>query len=262
MAIIINADDFGKTEEVNQAICECFRFNYIDRTTLMVNMPYADAAVRDAEERGFLDCIGLHLNLTAGHPLTEAISQNPLFCDAEGNFHAGFHKSLKTRLLMSEKDIKQIAEELEAQIQKYLAYGCTLKHIDSHHHVHTDLPVLKALEPLLSKYEIKSIRIGRNLFTKDAGNVFNVIYKKYYNARLKKTKLALTDYFGSANDFRSYMRHLRLNVKKFSEQYQTEIMVHPMYDAEGALVDTADLIDTSWYSIFLRSEVRETKGVE
>ncbi len=252
MPLVINADDFGRTEEINQAICECFQLDYIDRTTLMVNMPFADMAVETARNNGFIDKVGLHLNLTAGSPLTEAIRSNPLFCDAEGNFHAGFHKSLKTRLFMSRTDMEQIGEELEAQIGKYLQYGCMLRHVDSHHHVHTDLPVLKALKPLLQTYEMRSIRIGRNLFR--GGSLFNRGYKRFYNAQLKKTGLEQTDYFGSMQDLRTYVRTCGAAGKLFVKQYQTEIMTHPMYDEDGMLVDTSEPMTDTWCMEFGRSQ--------
>lgn len=63
MPIIINADDYGKNEEINQAISEAFEKKYITRTTLMVNMPYTDKAVELAKQKGFSDRIGIHLNL-------------------------------------------------------------------------------------------------------------------------------------------------------------------------------------------------------
>ncbi len=252
MAVIINADDFGRTEEVNQAVSECFRMGYIDRTTLMVNMPYAEEAVKLAKEQGFVEHIGLHLNLTAGCPLTERIRRNSVFCDNEGNFHAGFHHSLKNRLWMPSEQTAQMWEELEAQIKKYLEYGCTLKHVDSHHHVHTNLPVLKALRPLLSQYEMSSIRIGRNLFTE--ASLGNRIYKRFYNAALKRTGLEITDYFGSAEDFRSYVRRLRLDCEDFAQEYRIELMTHPMYDADGMLVDTTEPMNAAWCTPLCRRE--------
>jgi len=236
MSIVINADDFGKNEEVNQAILECFCKRYIDRTTLMVNMPYAEKAVQLAKENNFFDKVGIHLNLTSGEPLTVAIRSNPLFCDESGQFHAQFHQQLKYRLYMSDRDIMQIQEELIAQIQRYLGYGATLKHLDSHHHVHTDLPVLKALEPLLKKYEIKSIRIGRNLFRKES--LGNCLYKRYYNSRLGTLHVSVTDYFGSYDDYVKYFEVPDKKNTDFCRNYSVEIMVHPMYDEQGVLVDT------------------------
>jgi predicted glycoside hydrolase/deacetylase ChbG (UPF0249 family) len=37
--IIVNADDFGMSAEVNRAIVEAFENNVISSTTLMANMP-------------------------------------------------------------------------------------------------------------------------------------------------------------------------------------------------------------------------------
>ncbi len=53
MPIIVNADDFGKNEEVSRAVLEAFEEKLITRTTLMVNMPYADKAVELAKQKGF-----------------------------------------------------------------------------------------------------------------------------------------------------------------------------------------------------------------
>ena len=70
MALIVNADDFGLNEIENRAIAEAFEKGLIDRTTLLVNMPFAEDAMRLASEKGFADRVGLHVNLTSGRPLT------------------------------------------------------------------------------------------------------------------------------------------------------------------------------------------------
>ena len=53
MNVVINADDFGISAEVNRAVVECFRRGLINRTTIMVNMPEAEDAKRLAQENGF-----------------------------------------------------------------------------------------------------------------------------------------------------------------------------------------------------------------
>lgn len=75
---LINADDFGLSEEVNEAIIYGFQQGFLDRTSLMVNMPFCADAVRKARQYGFDDKVGLHLNLVQGTPLTEPIKI--LFC--------------------------------------------------------------------------------------------------------------------------------------------------------------------------------------
>lgn len=250
--IIVNADDFGKSESINAAIAECFDKGIIKRTTLMVNMPAADAAVALAKEKGFFEQVGIHLNLTEGRPLTKEIQNNPLICDEKGSFHAGFQKTMKYRLYMDELTISQIRTELNAQLQKYMEYGLKLMHVDSHHHVHTNYPVLRALKPLAKEYGFSSIRLGRNLY--HGGNPLMRLYKCWYNHAIKKMCRTTTDYFGSFKDLAAYFSISIAELEKqessavsqlttdkideFLNQNRLEIMVHPMYNEQGILVDT------------------------
>ena len=51
--MIINADDFGYSQSVNKAVCDCFNSKLINRTTIMVNMPCAEEAASLAKENGY-----------------------------------------------------------------------------------------------------------------------------------------------------------------------------------------------------------------
>lgn len=233
MSMIINADDFGKSEEVNRAIVEAFEKRLINRTTLMVNMPYADDAVKLAEKNGFADRVGLHLNLTEGEPLTDGIRTNPLFCDKNGCFHAQFHMTIKHRLYMNRETTNQVYDELKAQLQKYQDYNLCLWHIDSHHHVHTDYSIYRAVKKLSKEFSFSSVRISRNLYF--GGSLLMKIYKWNYNHAVKKICRETADLFGSYQDLKNVLEEHpnQLRVKS-----RMEIMVHPMYDANGVLVDT------------------------
>ncbi len=231
MPVIVNADDFGRSEEVNKAISEAINRKFIARTTLMVNMPYADDAVKIALQQGFAGQVGIHLNLTEGKPLTEEIRSNSLFCDKEGYFHALFHTTIIHRLYMNRYALEQVYKELKAQLEKFNQYGLTLWHIDSHHHVHTDFPVYCVLKKLSQEYNFSSIRISRNLYF--GGNIFTRLYKKIYNDSIKKLCRETTDLFGSYLDYETYIK-----AGGAPAQSTLEIMVHPMYDESGALVDT------------------------
>lgn len=225
---IVNADDFGISEEVNQAICLCFDKRIITNTTLMVNMPYADHAVILAKERGFAERVGLHLNLTAGMPLTTKIRSFRLFCNSDGSFNAKFHLATTKRLHIGREESEAVQEEIEAQIRKYLSFGLPEKHIDSHHHAHTDWSVLKELIPLLHKYSFRSIRIGRNMY--ERASLFHVQYKKMYNKKLKGLNMKTADYFGSYRDFTAFYDRIPDNAL-------AEIMLHPLFSKDGILMD-------------------------
>ena len=170
---IINADDFGLSVEVNQAIARCFREGLINRTTIMVNMPYAEAAAEIAREQGFADSVGLHINLAEGPALTRACQKNRMLCDEQGFFKGTFHLKLVNRFFVDGACSKAIAAEVEAQIQKYIEMGFTLMHADSHRYIHTYYSVAKVVHPLLVQYGFRSMRISRNLPGNDLSPLFS-----------------------------------------------------------------------------------------
>ena len=227
--VIINGDDFGISHDVNKAISECFSKRILTNTTIMVNMPYAQEAVNMAHEYGFHEAVGLHLNLTSGMPLTDEIRKCRRFCKKDGRFNAYFAQHLSSRMVISARERHALKKEIEAQMRRYFEFGLAERHLDSHHHVHTDRSVMQVLMPLVQKYDFKSVRLSRNLFVKM--NPLKKIYKDLYNNSLK-SKLAVTsDYFGSYED----LKNTKDNIRRDS---LVEVMVHPMYDKNGILVDS------------------------
>lgn len=226
---IVNGDDFGISENVNEAIRECFEKRLITNTTLMVNMPFADEAVRIAGECGFSEAVGLHLNLTSGFPLTKRIRKERRFCRKDGSFNAEFEHHTASRLMINRDEARAVKEEIEAQIRKYYSYGLPEKHLDSHHHVHTDRSVMKVLMPLMIKYGFKSVRLSRNLFLKM--NPLKALYKGGFNSSLKRNGFITADYFGSYKDLSAMNGRIK-------DDSLIEVMVHPMYGDEGVLCDS------------------------
>lgn len=234
LKIIINADDLGISEDVNSAIAECFAERFITSSTLMVNMDFADEAVQLATASGWHERVGLHLNLTSGRPLTPEIRKFRIFCARDGSFNAAFAKRTLSRLHLTKYELEAVQREAEAQIRKYISYGLPNKHLDSHHHVHTDASVWKAIEPLMEKYGMRSVRISRNMYERIS--FAKQIYKDRYNRRLRSLPIQTTDYFGSFRDF----MNCRTSLKDGSS---VEIMIHPMHDESGRLMDTGRPIE-------------------
>ena len=67
--IIVNADDFGLSEIINNAIIDVYKAKNINSTTLMVNMPGTMHAVGLAKLNPTLQ-VGLHFCITEGPALT------------------------------------------------------------------------------------------------------------------------------------------------------------------------------------------------
>ena len=53
MKIIINADDFGLSHDVNLAVVEAFKRGFVTNATIMVNMPGFEEGVALSKENGF-----------------------------------------------------------------------------------------------------------------------------------------------------------------------------------------------------------------
>lgn len=84
MKIIINADDFGYSKAVNEAIDLCMVQGLISSTTLMANMPFASEAVNRACLNKYEECIGAHITLTEGKALSRSILNCNRLVDKDG----------------------------------------------------------------------------------------------------------------------------------------------------------------------------------
>ena len=233
MAIIVNADDFGLNRDVNNAIAEAFEKDLIDRTTLMVNMPGASEAMEIAADKGFAGRVGLHLNLTSGRPLTEAMASDPVMCNNAGEYTADFARNMRTRFFLPKQTRQNTEAEIRAQMDMYKKLGGTLWHVDSHHHVHTDPSIWRILKKVFKDYPVTSVRLSRNLYR--GGNILMRIYKILLNASIRRRCSNFPRYFGSASDWRDFTENGPGPVKKGD----TEIMVHPVYDHGGNLADVS-----------------------
>jgi len=153
--LIVNADDFGLTAGINQAIMEGHRDGLISSTSLLANgEAFADAIAvsRRAPRLG----VGIHLNLTEGKPVASASSVSSLInsCGFFARKPAGLWRAMLLGLVRA----TEIERELHAQVEKVLAAGIVPTHLDSHKHVHA-LPALgKMSVKLACQYGIGAIR--------------------------------------------------------------------------------------------------------
>jgi chitin disaccharide deacetylase len=227
--MIINADDFGATTSVNQAILKCFNAGWISSTTIMANMPSFDEACMEAHRNHLVDRVGLHLVLSEGRPLSEPIKEEPRFCGSTGTFHRRLRG--KRLLFLNAQEKKALATEIVAQIQTCRRNGLILTHLDSHHHFHEELAIISLIIPILKQYAIPHVRIMRNIG--GFSSLHRGIYAHLYNRALRYFGVARTSHFGSIYN---YMEHIKQNPSSIREG-SFEIMVHPDLDASGNVID-------------------------
>jgi predicted glycoside hydrolase/deacetylase ChbG (UPF0249 family) len=140
--LVVNADDFGFTPDVNQGIVEAHRNGILTAATLMANGEAFDDAVRQARETPTLD-IGCHLVLIGG--------RSPVTGKAFPFTVAQLVGALARR------EIRPY-EELAAQVRRILAAGIEPTHLDTHKHTHLAPPVLDAVARIGQEFGIRWVR--------------------------------------------------------------------------------------------------------
>ena len=108
--LVVNADDFGFTHDVNSGIIEAHTRGILTATTLMANGPAFDHAVRLAREHPSLD-IGCHLVLVQGPGLPRTVGE------------------LLVALALRRIDPRAV---LRRQVDRIIASGIRPLHLDTH----------------------------------------------------------------------------------------------------------------------------------
>jgi hopanoid biosynthesis associated protein HpnK len=153
--IIINADDFGLCSGVNRAVAQAHTDGVLTSTTIMTNMPAAEAAVKLAKQMPGLG-VGVHLNLFQGKPLSKDGSIDCLL-NADGDF-ALTPAKLSLLSIIKRKIRNAIRTELAAQIQWVIDNGIKPTHLDSHKHIHSFPVIFPIVCDLARQFEIAAIR--------------------------------------------------------------------------------------------------------
>ncbi len=134
--LVVNADDFGFTRDVNQGIVQAHCNGILTATTLMATGAAFDDAVRLARENPSLD-IGVHLVLVGEPPFPPTVAQL-IRAIALGRIH--------------------IYDELIAQVRRIVDAGLRPTHLDTHKHTHLLPPVLDAVARISAECKIPWVR--------------------------------------------------------------------------------------------------------
>ncbi|HBY60846.1 MAG TPA: hypothetical protein DEH78_13570 [Solibacterales bacterium] len=141
--LIVNADDFGFTRDVNAGIVEAHREGIVTATTLMANGKAFEDAVRLAKETPGLD-VGCHLVLVGGHSLLDPGRRFP-------STAGDLIRAILTKRIDPYR-------ELAAQVEKIRNAGLRPVHLDTHKHTHLFPAVLKAVAAIAQDFGIPWVR--------------------------------------------------------------------------------------------------------
>jgi predicted glycoside hydrolase/deacetylase ChbG (UPF0249 family) len=219
--LVVNADDFGFTPDVNAGIVEAHRYGILTATTLMANGNAFDDAVRLARETPSLD-IGCHLVLIQGRSLLtgRALPQTiPQLLSA-----------------LARRELR-IYDELAAQVHHIEHSGIRPSHMDTHKHTHLAPPVLEAVARLAAETGARWVRRPFD-FPLSAGRAAVPLLKRFTSGALSTTRhrfhrvlekhgCRTTDHFAGFQVTGRFRAAELVDLMRVIPEGTTEFMCHP-----------------------------------
>lgn len=157
--LIVNADDFGRSSSINDAVMGAHLKGILTSASLMVSADATEEAVCLARQQPNL-AVGLHLTLACGRCAAEP-RDIPQLVDRDGNFtndpvRAGlvyfFDRNLRA----------QLEREIEAQFARFRSFGLPLDHVNGHLNLHLHPVIFGILMRHAARWNITALRLTRD----------------------------------------------------------------------------------------------------
>jgi hopanoid biosynthesis associated protein HpnK len=152
-SIIITADDFGLSEDINEAVERAHRDGVLTSASLMVGAPAAQDAIARARKLPALK-VGLHVVLVQGVPVLPR-SEVPALLGRDGRFPDNLTLA-GLKWFFSPASRRQLRREVAAQFTAFRATGLALDHVNAHNHMHLHPTALSAILAELTTDELNA----------------------------------------------------------------------------------------------------------
>jgi len=221
------------SQEVNDATFRAIKKGIVTSATIIANAPKSEDACERA--KSFPNCsFGAHLNVTQFKPIISSEALKPLLGE-DGHF-----MEERVRQISIDSTLANgIFDEFCAQIEKLRTLGIGVNHLDSHHHVHTIPRLFPVLKKVQKQFQIRKVRISRNIYASHENVSRILLFKKYlFNFLLRHYyKTQTTQGF---TDFKAYAEY---GTTTNMIHKSVEAMVH--LGAEG-YADESELLEEPW----------------
>lgn len=209
-ALIVTADDFGLSREVNEAVEAGHARGILTCASLVVAGSGAEDAIRRARALPTLG-VGLHLAMLDA-PSAAPAADIPDLVDDTGALAA--RPVLNgLRIALTRTGREQARREMRAQFEAYRKSGLPLDHVDGHWHFHQHPTLTGLLIEMAGEYGIKAVRApnepvlpswraaGRKgLAGRAMTAAFHAPLWGSLRARLKRANIGVNDWFFGLND--------------------------------------------------------------
>jgi hopanoid biosynthesis associated protein HpnK len=156
--LIVNADDFGSSVAVNVGVARACREGVVTSTSLMAGGEAFDDAVGRLDELPELG-VGVHLALAVGRAVLPPDAA-PTLVGPEGSLPRN-PAAFARRFLSGGVSLADVRAELTAQLEKVLAAGVRVTHLDGHQHLHNFPGVAAVVVELAGRFGVPAARLCR-----------------------------------------------------------------------------------------------------
>lgn len=226
LKLIINADDFGMTENINCGIKQAHLNGIVTAASIMANGEAFEDAVKISKDLPNLD-VGVHLTIIDGIPLLPS-SRIKTLLDSRGQFYKGAWE-----FPLSKIDLKEVYAELKAQVEKVKARGVPISHFDGHMHMHIFPAILTVVVNLAKEFNIPFIRCpfestGWGSFFKKPSRFLQLQALNFFSSKGRKQIAMSADHFtgflfgGCLNKI-----NLQKTISHLPKDGTCELMCHP-----------------------------------
>jgi chitin disaccharide deacetylase len=252
--LIVTADDFGASVEVNEAVERAHRDGILTAASLMVAGDAAADAVARARAMPLLG-VGLHVVLVEGRPLLPP-DRVPALVDRDGMFRTDMAR-MGFDIFASPAARRQLTAEVEAQFAAFAATGLPLDHVNAHKHYHLHPTIASTILKAGRRHGMKAVRapiepqhLLRVIDGTESGPRVETMWAKMIRRRMRKAGMLVPDQvFGLA--WSGHMTADRVNgILAQLPPGLTELYTHPAtgsypgsapgYDYPGELAALTD----------------------
>lgn len=229
--LIINADDYGISNEVNDAIESLINAGKLLDVSVIANAWPCEQAAAFLKKNPQCS-VGVHLNVVEGVALSPSDGVKILM-GSHGQFVN--LRQLFTRWMRSPIAVSRAVEtEWRAQIELLSRDGLTITHADSHQHVHGFPPFWRILTGLCREYGIPAVRVPREKNSLGLRSLAAFALGRSVTAALflsRTGSLATNDHFLGFKRAGAYGEAEMTSDLKELKHGVTELIVHPsLYD--------------------------------
>ncbi|MBI4061596.1 MAG: hopanoid biosynthesis-associated protein HpnK [Elusimicrobia bacterium] len=238
--VVVTADDFGLSSEVNEAVRLGHERGILGCASLMVGAPAAREAVALARSRPGLK-VGLHLTLVDGRPVLPP-SLVPDLVDGAGRFRRGL-AGPGARIFFLPRARRQAVAECRAQVEAFENTGLELDHLNGHNHFHIHPTILDAVLQLAERTRIPAVRLPcQPLSTAPAGAAWMAAVMAPWVARtrskLRRAGIAFNDCLFGLFETGAMVESAWLRLIPQLPDGLTEVYCHPAVATVGALKES------------------------